>query len=305
MFPCHIHKANSQRIAYITASFGTYERHVKTPKKQTVDADFICFTNSRVIAHDGWIIDETPYHLTHPNPLDNGLLHNSLAANKHPFNVAKYYKQSFHMIPRLSGYEVVVWLDATLEIEYEGTSAWLLEKVVNQSQSVIGWIHSWRRGYLAEEAWAAWLYAADKYPVNDSSFLGIWQPSQQTLTQYHQYLLDGYQDKFINNSVINSNFYWDTVRTKVNNTSPHFGLWLTCFIAFDNKKRLVKEFLDLWYFQTLNYTTEDQVSFPYAAWKLNVTPYTLPDKEIWGDAPDKFTKFYWKHPHGKLRFVAR
>lgn len=292
-------KCRAQQIAFITAAFGTYERRVRRPRNQTVNADFVCFSDNAALVHDGWILDKTPYHVTHPNPIDDGNKHNSLNKNTHPFNIAKYYKQSFHLIPRLSQYDVIVWIDATIEIEYAETASWLLERVIAQRHPAVGWAHGVRRGYLAEEAYVAFKYAPKKYSTNGSYWMGSWQPPQLTLNQYCEYLNQGYQDRFINNSALNRNFYWDTVRSIVNTTNNHFGVWLTCFIAFDNKSPLIKRFLDHWYLQTLNYTTEDQVSFPFSAWKFNVTPYTLPDSDTWGDAPEKRTKFYTKHPHGK------
>jgi hypothetical protein len=75
-------------------------------------------------------------------------------------------------------------------------------------------------------------------------------------------------------------------------------MWVTAFVAFDNKNRRVRRFLDFWFLQTLNYTTQDQVSFSYCAQKLNIIPYTLPDADVWGPEPHKETYFYTKWDHG-------
>jgi hypothetical protein len=69
-------------------------------------------------------------------------------------------------------------------------------------------------------------------------------------------------------------------------------------VAFANKDIEVTQFLDLWYLQTLKYTTQDQIGFPYVVYKTNLIPYTLPNKEIVGEFPAKNTKFYIKHDHG-------
>jgi hypothetical protein len=81
-------------------------------------------------------------------------------------------------------------------------------------------------------------------------------------------------------------------------TNHQFGMWVTAFVAFDNKNRRVRRFLDFWFLQTLNYTTQDQVSFSYCAQKLNIIPYTLPDADVWGPEPHKETYFYTKWDHG-------
>ena len=99
----------SKRVAYISAIFGGYEKTCKPFTKQTIDSDFICFTDNPNIESNGWIIDTNPYHDTHRSLIDNGLYINSTKKevrlkpleNRHTFNLAKYYKQNWQNIPRL------------------------------------------------------------------------------------------------------------------------------------------------------------------------------------------------------------
>ena len=109
------------------------------------------------------------------------------------------------------------------------------------------------------------------------------QPIQDVWAQYNEYIKDGYDEEFFK---------------KINNDNPNFGVWITCFVAFLNKDKSVADFLKLWYFQTLKYTTQDQVSFPYVCQKTNIIPYTLPDNNILSpEGPHNKTMFYIKHPH--------
>jgi hypothetical protein len=81
--------------------------------------------------------------------------------------------------------------------------------------------------------------------------------------------------------------------------TPHLGVWITCFVAFLNHDSSITNFLNLWYLQTLKYTTQDQIGFPYVSFKTKLVPYTLPNDEISGDCPHDETQFYIKHSHGK------
>ena len=108
------------------------------------------------------------------------------------------------------------------------------------------------------------------------------QPFQDVIKQYNDYIKDGYDELFFKN---------------MNSYSCHFGVWITCFVAFLNKDNDIKEFLDLWFLQNLKYTTQDQVSFSYVCQKTKLIPYTLPNKEIFGDKPHSNTQFYIKHEH--------
>lgn len=97
--------------------------------KQTIDTDFICFTDNNNIINNGWIIDTTPYHLINKSKIDNDTFTNSMCNNKHTFNIAKYYKQAFSNIPILQKYDVIVWLDGTIEIIYDKTSEYILNNI--------------------------------------------------------------------------------------------------------------------------------------------------------------------------------
>lgn len=110
------------------------------------------------------------------------------------------------------------------------------------------------------------------------------QPVQDVVAQYNSYIGDGY-----------NNVYW-RYQTRYSN---NYGVGITCFVAFDNKNFEITRFLDLWYQQTLQYTTQDQVSFPYVCWKLKAHPYTLPNDDIQAVDTNKQTSIYIKHDHGK------
>lgn len=264
------------KICYITAIYGNYEMSCKKFIKQTIESDFICFTDNKDINNNEWIIDINPYHLINKSELDCDIFTNSLCNNKHTFNIAKYYKQQFRKIPILQKYDVIVWLDGTIEIIYDKTSEYILKNIYREK--IIGWHHESRYGLLSIEV------SESHFERYDNTFWnGQNQPYQDIDYQYKCYLEDGYNDAFFKN---------------IKSQSKHFGVWLTCFVAFLHKDIEVKSFLDLWYLQTLKYTTQDQIGFSYVVQKTKKIPYTLPNNEITGEQPHNSTMFYIKHQHG-------
>jgi hypothetical protein len=145
-------------------------------------------------------------------------------------------------------------------------------------EKIIGWHHEYRYGQLVREV------VESHYDRYTSTY---WhnqiQPYQDVDNQYNSYLADGYNDLFFKN---------------INSHTIHMGVWITCFVAFLHKNKDVKQFLDLWYLQTLKYTTQDQIGFPYVCQKTNTIPFTLPNNEIYGDCPHINTMFYIRHEHG-------
>jgi hypothetical protein len=268
---------NKPKICFITAIYGNYEATCKKFIKQNIPTDFICFTNSQKITNNGWIIDTTPYHLIYKSRIDNNSYVNSIFNNKHTFNIAKYYKQNFYNIPRLKDYEIIVWLDGTIEITNPETSTFILEKINNNNNLIV--FEHFRKGRLDDERKASHF---ERY--TSTFWFGQSQPYQDIDKQYIEYTKNGYNDID----------FWKTLYP----SKIQYGLWVTCFLAFDMKKEETVNFLDEWYLQTLKYTTQDQIGFPYVCQKLKMFPYNLPDENSWGDGHSK-TSFYIKHNHGK------
>ena len=217
------------KICYITAIYGNYEHTCKRFVAQTVDSDFICFTDNENMVSNGWTLDTTPYHVTHKSKIDDDSFTNSLCNNQHTFNIAKYYKQAFVNIPLLDKYDVVVWVDGTIEIIYDKTSEYILKTI--HSTKIMGWHHEYQNGMLSNEVTASHI---DRYTST------YWhhqsQPYQDIDLQYKAYLDDGYTDAFF---------------TSLNSHTPHMGVWITCFVAFLHKDPDIHRFLNLWYLQTL------------------------------------------------------
>jgi hypothetical protein len=265
------------KICFITAIYGNYEASCKKFAKQTIETDFICFTDNKNIISNGWVIDTTPYHIINKSHLDNDGYKNSISNNKHTFNVSKYYKQSFNDIPILKDYDVVVWLDGTIEIIYDKTSEYIMNNIYDKK--IIGWHHEHKFGILMDE-----VIASHFYRYTSTHWNGQNQPYQDVDFQYFYYLNDGYSEKFFKD---------------IKSHTPHFGVWITCFVAFLKNDDAVKQFLDLWYLQTLIHTTQDQIGFSYVCQKTKLLPFTLPNNEISGSKPHDSTMFYIRHPHGK------
>jgi hypothetical protein len=265
------------KVCFITAIYGNYEKSCKKFVKQTIASDFICFTDNATIINNGWTIDTTPYHHTCKSGIDNDTYINSLKNNKHTFNICKYYKQAFQNIPRLKDYDVVIWLDGTVEITNSRISEYILNTIYKDK--IITWNHEKRFGNLKAE-----MIDSKFAKYTNTTWNNQVQPYQDVEKQYEAYIKEGYDEKYFKN---------------IKSHTEHLGVWLTCFIAFLNKDTNISAFLDKWYLQTLEYTTQDQIGFPYVCQKTGIIPFTLPNNEVKGSFPHNRTDFYIKHNHGK------
>lgn len=176
------HVCASSSIAYITAIYGYYELSAKPKVNQTLQSDWVCFTNNSNLIANGWELDFEPYHLTSPSPIDDGHHVNSINESSSPFLVAKYYKQNFHNIARLRTYDIIIWIDGTIQITWPKTSEWIYNKVIIEKQPIITWRHMHRKSSntLKEEV------AASKY----SKYNG-----QDLDKQYKEYVEHGYSSE--------------------------------------------------------------------------------------------------------------
>jgi hypothetical protein len=278
---------NKHKIAFITAIFGTYESSCKPFHRQSVPSDFICFTDNSNMTSNGWEVDLFPYHLKSlKDDIRNNKSHllNSINNNKHPFNIAKYYKTMFHEIPRLSQYDIIVWIDGNVQISNKFVSEMLMKKLGSDPML---FSHEERNGKLFNEASGS-KFAGCKY--NCIEWQGFTQPYQDIQFQYESYIADGYID----------DGYWESFQNPFN---KGHGVWVTSFIAYrmrfvekNKRNERIINFLISWNEEIKRFSTQDQVSFSYVAQKLSMNPYSLPDETIKGAS--NLNNFFVKTAHG-------
>jgi len=272
---------SSPRLCFVTSITGGYEQTCKKPAPQRIPCDFIVFTDrpKTIETHDGaWkVVDANLYEYGVDHARDastNPREINSLWNNRHPFNKAKFFKLNLHRIPELASYDVVVWLDGTVEI----TDPMCAERVLGAlGDSPLVFRHEHRKGSLKAEVDDS-MYA--KY--TSAFWNGHQQPVQDLQKQYADYVRDGFVERWIPNPI-----------------DEHDGVWITCFVAWDMRSPRTAEFLDMWWRENVVHTTQDQVSFPYVAWKTGIRPRSLPSGGIGGAEPHKKTDFYVKRDHGR------
>lgn len=285
------------KVAFITAIYGDYDTACQVHSPQApLDADFICFSDNPEITANHWEVDSTPYHILFPSALDNGApdlinsLHSSINGNNHTFNIAKYYKQAFYNIPRLQNYDIVVWMDGSLQLT-EARAAEQVSLTVEKDQCAVGvWNHTIRR-HLSEEVQVT----KDFYRYCSTYFNNQHQPYQNISGQYHAYM-------------------------QTHPEVEQIGVWYTTFMVYNMKSPLTRYLLDNWYLETLRHTTNDQISFPYAVLTTSAADdgmstgaigddsfsgspgmidslCTFPNALIRGQYPNHQTSLYIKHDH--------
>jgi hypothetical protein len=187
---------------------------------------------------------------------------NSLANNQHSFNRSKFIKLNLHRLPELAEYDVVVWLDGSIEITNPSCAEACL-KMADAGHCIVLFEHEFRSKLYDETC------ASHFCRYTSTNWNGQAQPYQDVDSQYRQYVSEGFVD---------------------------VGLWITCFVSFDMRRKESHAFLQEWNAQNLRYTTQDQIGFPFVCWKLGIKPHTLPDGIVKG-LGHSVTDFYVKYPH--------
>ena len=148
----HIDPAKIKRVAFVTAIYGGYEKTCKKFVPQTIPCDFICFTDNPNIEANGWIVDTYPYHITHPSPLPehHPIPHLAFENNK-TFSIYPciYHRWLFFNNPRLDDYEIIIYMDGTLEITNPNAAQYLSN--ILEKEQIILWEHPLNYGKLENE----------------------------------------------------------------------------------------------------------------------------------------------------------
>lgn len=205
---------------------------------------------------------------------------NNPCDNINPFNLGKFYKTQFHRVPELTaeGCNVVVWLDGSIQL----TNATFMKDMASRAdrgQNLVVYAHhESREGRIDKEVGESIVFR--KYTSN--KFAGHPQPVQPVMEQYQHYLAQGFKERWFDGN-------GDQHRRS-------YGMYVTCMVMFDLRQPVTQKFLDCWWEESVRWTTQDQVSFPYCAWKLGLHVHALPDAEISGDS-DK-NPYFEKLKHG-------
>jgi hypothetical protein len=311
----------SNKVLFVTAIYGDYEKTLKEPEKQQHPADFVAFTDRTDLSSPTWQIrlveDPLDYLLKHGSRVGVGAIGsvhataasahagetaaeqagkghstaaeeagkvygtaaagtmvtantdgvNSLTRNRHPFNLAKVFKMQFYRFFDLTDYRAAVWLDATVRIMSPQTAGIIYRLLADERRNFVTFEHT-RGGLMSEEVTASksWKYEGTHWGCCD-------QPYQNMTRQYEEYLLEGFTEKWWLKE-------YDAPMGLSNR--PEWGVWVTCFVAFDLHSPISFEFLDAWWRENVVRTTQDQVTFPYIAWKMKVYPFSLPSPGVSG-----------------------
>jgi len=173
---------------------------------------------------------------------------------------AKIIKTQMHRFLDFNAYDVVVWLDATVSIVGPNTAQHMLQ-LVDAGRNFITFEHEpSRMGRVSAEV------EASHFPryTETSEVFGA---AQDIGNQYVQYLDEGFTEKWWLGE------YDAPMGIK---DRPQYGMWVTCFVAYDTKSPKTTSFLNAWWTEIVKRTTQDQVSFPFVAWKQKVYPFSLP-----------------------------
>lgn len=261
------------RVAVITSAMGDFERSTKPYATQTIPVDYYCFTNHRgLINRAGWRLIFTPYDSMNVSDVDQGQWVNSRSKNDHPYMVYKFYKMQFHRIPILSRYDLIVWIDMTILV----TSPTAIEGIWSlfeefPTRQIFACVHpdESRHGMITAEMEAS----VQDGRWTSTELRGHDQPFQNVRGQHDFYVRQGY-----------SQAYWgkEDLRYFAGQCT---GLWQTDIMAFRMTDPLTRPFLDAWYTELLNWSTQCQVSFSYVLQQFKIYPISSPTK----------TYSHWSH----------
>lgn len=178
----------------------------------------------------------------------------------------------FYRVPELqeAGCNVVIWFDATIVIKHAAFMGRMADRA-NLGENFLVYVQdgprrSWKDGLVSSEVKRS-IYG--KYGGKQSSAFG---PPQHVDDQYEYYLSQGFTEGWFRNTT------WFNQYKGVGNDMK-YGLYITCMFMIDLRKSESKQFLECWWRENILRSTQDQVGFPYCAWKLNTKIHALPDEK--------------------------
>ena len=195
---------------------------------------------------------------------------NSIDSNRSPFNVAKFYKMNPHRLPELRPFQYVIWLDGTVQLS-QPLSFPLFRPVLEHTTTTTLFEHC-APLHLAGKA-SKCRHGLLKNEVNASMALlsdGEVYEGQDFVRQKKYYLNEsGFRERWFQGE-----------REAMDR--PNYGVWVTCLVILNLRNRDTLRFLDQWWIENTNTTTQDQITFVFAAWRTGLLPHSLPGHGVKG-----------------------
>jgi len=236
------------RICVYSVIFNEYDT-IKNFPKQTVDCDFILFTDSpeKFSENHGWQIRKLPIPSWKFNKKVLVSRYIKIMSQKifTPDTNNRLIKLLNH-IKKLEVYDYTIWIDASLQIQ---TETFVQEMISMEGPyQIVMFVHP-ERSCIFDEAFVL---------ENDLRFLGNNLPFTEQVNFYSK---KGY---------------------------PHQnGLMATGVILRNTKNRIIRKIERQWWKELRKWTFRDQLSLPYILWK-NQYDYDKIDLNLWDNHLIKF-----------------
>jgi hypothetical protein len=290
------------QLCGITAILGDYEKSPKEPL-EPLDPKFPMFLitdQEHLLYPQQNVLDSTAWTRVRVNSSlwqEDCINEDYVGARNNPcdqpflFNIGKFYKMQFYRVPELmeAKCNVVIWFDGTIQIKM-GSFLGRMADRAEQGQNFVVYVQDGATPY-----WTDGKVSTEVQRSNFNKYLGRWKgfgPHQHVDMQYQHYLWMGFRERWFENTT------WFSESMGIEENYIKYGLYVTCMVMFDLRHEETKPFLDCWWRENILRSTQDQVSFPYCAWKLKVAIHALPDAEApIGSYEDN--AYFRKLKHGK------
>ena len=175
-----------------------------------------------------------------------------------------------HRLPELRPFQYVIWLDGTVQLS-QPLSFPLFRPVLEHTTTttlfehcaplhLVGRINQCRHGLLGKEVEISTALADD----------GDVYEGQDFVRQKKYYLNEsGFRER------------WFKGESEAMDR-PNYGVWVTCLVILNLRNRDTLRFLDQWWIENTNTTTQDQITFVFAAWRTGLLPHSLPAHGVQG-----------------------
>lgn len=210
------------------------------------------------------------------------------------FNIAKFYKMQPYRVPQIreAGCNVVIWLDGTIQIKTANFMTLMADRAYRGQNFVVYVLDGKARrgGYPGTMEKEVNQSKYGKYGGKRGLAFG---PPQHVNQQHEFYIQQGFREKWFVNEP------WFEEKSGLD--KGKYGQYVTCMVLLDLRKSETKEFLDCWWRENILRSTQDQVGFPYCAWKYRTPIQALPDKEAPGKYPIGWVQdnmYFHKLDHG-------
>jgi hypothetical protein len=294
----HEHRQRRAGVVVWTIITGGHEKTIKEPEKGCSGANWLYYSDRAINRRNNscWESRSMTQHLEYLGDPRTRNTRYALHANL-TVPTLVWYKLHAYMLDDLLPYRWCVWVDGTVVLRMPIASP-IFQNVIQNTSMITAFEHC---AVNPPSRWERCRHGKLETELHQTvASIKAYAPKYYGRTKEEAVsILEAQRQWYFNESGFKEHWFLSHTDFEKHATSnrKEYGVFWVGLMVFNLANPETEQFLDTWFYETMNTSLQCQVTFSYAAWKTGLLPHSLPAHGVTGNWFR--SSLHKKGPHGK------